>query len=171
MKLGVAAFLLVSMAACSPGQSEASSGPGSADKAGVLEYTGDYRGEVAFKDSDCHVMDGHLLAFNAPHEKDGVPASKGMSLGITFEKSGVPTQVVFALDDGTAQNEFMKINQNKPIHGLLAKKTGGEWQVDFQGLELPGSNFLVGAENLQDMAASKQKAVVLHGVLHCTRVH
>lgn len=170
IQFGLMAVALLPMVACSVGQSAASSESGSSSKAGVLKYSGDYNGEVTFKDSDCNVMDGHLLAFNAPHEKGGVPSSMGMNLAITFEKSGAPMQAVFALDDGATQDNFMRVSQNKPIHGVAARKKNDQWQVEFQGLELADTNFLVGAADLKGMAASKQKTVVLNGVLHCTGV-
>ncbi|MBB6184561.1 hypothetical protein HNQ86_001906 [Oleiagrimonas soli] len=163
LRRSLLALTLLPMAACSAGHGGAS-GSGSAAEVGTLHYSGDYSGTIAFKDSDCVVIDGHLMALNAPRWKNGVPASQGTQIGVTLEKNGAPTEFNFQLDEGAAQNTFATTNQARPIQGIHVRKADGSWEVVFDGFRVAGTNWL------QTMDSSKTKWVTLKGELHCTHV-
>ncbi|MEQ5837582.1 hypothetical protein [Marinobacter sp. NFXS9] len=141
-----------------------SAGTGSTSEVGTLHYSGDYNGKVTFRDSDCIVMDGRLVSFNAPHWKDGVPEPQGTQIGMTLEKPEVPTEFNFQIDDGAAQNVFATTNQTRPIEGIQVRRAGGKWAIEFDGFRIAGTNWL------QQMDPSKKKWVTLKGVLHCTNM-
>lgn len=160
------ASVVVLVCGFSPATSSAKSAVAAdAGKAGTLTYSGGYNGKIEFKTSDCGVMDGDLVMFQAPADStegitpEGVPlvtvewTPKGKPLRVMF---GLPDRAIFAASDH--------------IGGIRAEHQNDQWTVTFEGVRVLSMTFFKDVHTIEEAGKVKQKKVTLNGVLRCTNM-
>lgn len=134
-------------------------------EAGTLAYSGGYNGKIEFKTSDCGVMDGDLVMFQAPADSiEGITPEGAPLVTVEWDSKGKPLRVMFSLPDRAI------FAASDHLGGIRAEHQHDQWTVTFKGVRVLSMTFFKDVHTIEEAGRVKQKKVILDGVLRCTKM-